>query len=121
MESSAITAITALLERHAFRFTRERELQDGIARVLEQAHIPFHREASLDGAGTIDFLVGGGLGLEVKIAGTLAEVTRQLHRYADHARVDALVLVTSRLSLARLPRALAGKPLSVVHLGRSWL
>lgn len=111
--------IAALLERHRFRFGSERELQDGVALAFARASVGHVREASLGGAGTIDFLVDGGVGVELKIGGALAEVTRQLHRYAGHADVRELVLVTSSARLgrhARLPETMQGKPLHVVHL-----
>jgi hypothetical protein len=107
--------LAALLQSHRFRFTSERDLQDGIAEVLAAASVPFRREAALAGAGTIDFLVAS-TGIEVKVKGTLAEVTRQLHRYAGAAVIDALLLVTTSARVSRLPITMMGKPLRVVHL-----
>ncbi len=116
--------IAALLERHRFRFTSERELQEGVALAFGRASIDFVREASLSGMGTIDFLVEGGVGVELKIGGTLAETTRQLHRYAGHPTVRELLLVTSSARLGRgneLPTSMQGKPLHVARLLRSIL
>jgi hypothetical protein len=110
--------VAALIARHRFRFVDERELQDGIALVLSRAGLPFRREASLGPKrGTIDFLLDApALGIEVKIKGTLAEVTRQLHRYAGDPSIDELLLVTSVARLARLPDTMEGKPVRVAHL-----
>ena len=123
---TALDRVAAAIARHRFRFDRERDLQDGIALALEGASIGFRREvhlttrealaSGLRAAGCIDFLVDGGVGLEVKIGGTLAAVTRQLHRYAHASGVDSLLLVTAKKALDRLPDALVGKPLRVVHL-----
>ena len=107
-----------VLAGYRFRFASERDLQDGIARVLDDAGIAHRREAPLGPlgrAGTIDFLVGD-VGIEVKIKGALAQVTRQLHRYAEEPAVRELLLVTGSAQLDRLPRALCGKPLDVLHL-----
>jgi hypothetical protein len=104
-----------------FRFGRERELQEGIARALADESIVFTREARLGEAGCIDFLCDGGVGLEVKVGGALAAVTRQLHRYACCDDVRALLLVTSRRALDRLPEAMMGKPVRVLHLLESAL
>ena len=107
--------IRAVLAGYRFRFASERDLQDGIARVLDDAGFVHRREAPLGQAGTIDFLVGD-VGVEVKIKGALAQVTRQLHRYAEEPSVRELLLVTGSARLDRLPPALCGKPLGVLHL-----
>lgn len=108
--------VACAIASRRFRFAHERELQEGVARALSDEAIPFRREARLGDAGCIDFLCDQGVGLEVKIGGPLAAVTRQLHRYANANEVRALVLVTSRLTLDRLPTSMMGKPLRVVHL-----
>ena len=112
--------IESLLRAHRFRFVVERELQQGIDQVLGAADLPVRREVSLGQAGVIDFLIGD-LGLEVKTSGSLAAVTRQLHRYAQHPAIAELLLVTSRMQLARLPATMNGKPIHVVHLLESAL
>jgi hypothetical protein len=68
------------------------------------------------GKDRIDFLIGGEVGAEVKIDGSLTEVTTQLHRYAQSDRVKALVLISSRMRLDNMPSTLNGKPLRVVTL-----
>jgi hypothetical protein len=110
--------IRAVLAGYRFRFSSERELQDGIARVLDDAGFTHRREAPLGPlgrSGTIDFLVGD-VGVEIKIKGALAQVTRQLHRYAEESAVRELLLVTGSARLDRLPSSLCGKPLGVLHL-----
>lgn len=109
-------AITTALRRHRFRFTSEAELQAGIALALESEELPVAREVELFPGSRIDFLVGR-VGVEVKVDGSLGAVTRQLHRYAESDRVDALVLVSSRNRHARQPGSMSGKPLRVVILG----
>jgi alkanesulfonate monooxygenase SsuD/methylene tetrahydromethanopterin reductase-like flavin-dependent oxidoreductase (luciferase family) len=51
----------------------------------------------------------GTAGIEVKIAGQPGRVVEQLRRYAEHDRIDELVLVTSRVR-HQAPGALNGKP-----------
>lgn len=110
--------IVRLLRAQRYRFADERGLQDGIAVVLAGAGRPFVREARLGEAGVVDFLVGAApaVGVEVKVQGGLAAVTRQLFGYAGRPEVDALVLVTPRAAHRRLPPTLAGKPVHVCHL-----
>jgi len=111
----SLAAITRAIRAHRFRYDAEAELQTGIAQVLTAASIAFEREVTIGRGDRIDFLAGG-VGIEVKRAGGLSAVTRQLHRYAQAPTITALVLVTDRMQLARLPETLAGKPIEVVSL-----
>lgn len=115
---SSLHRVAMAIACRRFRFAHERELQDGVARALGEESIGFRREVRFHDAdaGCIDFLCDGGIGLEVKVRGPLAGVTRQLHRYAHAGEVRALLLVTTRMTLDRLPDAMMGKPLRVVHL-----
>ena len=106
---------STLLERR-LPAVNEIALQDAIAAAFTSAGIAFDREVILSGKDRIDFLVGGHLGLEVKIEGALSEVTRQLHRYAQHDQIQGLVLVTTRMRHRALMRELNGKRIDVVHL-----
>lgn len=115
-----IDAIQAALRGYRFQCAHEFVLQEGIARVLAREGIAYQRERQL-GRDRVDFFVGSepfpeGIAVEVKIDGSLSEVTRQLHRYAAHPDVVALVLVTTRSLHCRMPREMRGKPLAVVHL-----
>ncbi|MGZ3416739.1 MAG: hypothetical protein ACXWUG_14755 [Polyangiales bacterium] len=109
-----VVTIERVLRSHRYRFTTERELQAGIALVLQNQGVAFTREAVLD-EGTIDFLVGS-IGVEVKIKGSLPDVTRQVHRYLQSPRVESLLLVTTRAGLARLPAIISGKTVRAFHL-----
>jgi len=106
----------AALEVARFRFSSEAELQAGIAQVLTVSGIPFEREARIGDRETIDFLLAGEIGLEVKIAGAPAEIVRQLQSYAYTGRVAYLILATSRNRHARMPSVLNGVPVDVVYL-----
>ena len=113
---SDVARITRAIAGHRYRYASESELQDGLAEVLAAAGVAFEREVQIGDAGRIDFLADGGVGLEVKVGGSLAAATRQLHRYAASAEIEALVLVTGRGRLAALPSTIGGKPLEVVDL-----
>lgn len=108
--------LAAVVRGYRYAFADEAELQDGVAAALARAGVPFRREHVLAGVGRIDFLAGPGIGLEVKVGGSLTDLTRQVHRYAAHPDVAALVVVTSRLRLGYLPATLGGKPVRVVAL-----
>ncbi len=106
-----IQTVTSQLLAIRFNFVCERDLQDGIEKVLREQGHTFSREFRFDAKDRIDFMVEGGLGLEVKIDRNLAQVTRQLHRYAQQSSVQGLLLVTSRLRLTNLPDFLNEKPI----------
>ncbi len=123
---AVVGTIERALRTHRFRFGNERELQLGIDQVLRSAGLSVTREASLGVSGTIDFLVGlrvsesqsqqQDVGIEVKVRGTRADVTRQVHRYLQSASLRAIVLVTTRSTLRGLPDVISQKPVHVIHL-----
>lgn len=104
-----------ILGAYRYSFVNERDLQDGIAQVLRLRGIRFDRELRLAPEDVPDFMVDG-TAVEVKVDGSLSAVTRQLHRYAQHKPVRALLLVTSLDRLSRLPEELNGKPVAVLSL-----
>lgn len=107
-----------LLESYRFSFRSERDLQDGVEGVLGAGGLEFEREVRLNARDRIDFMVGS-IGLEVKIAGSATNLLRQLARYAEHERVDSLVVVTSRTYLACVGQAEFGdKAVSAVITSR---
>ena len=115
--ANLVDQIVKLLESAQLDCSSEAVLQEGIARVLGGAGIRAEREHQLSIHDRIDFFVKReGVGIEVKIGGGLADVTRQLFRYADHDDVKRLVLVTSRLQLRGVPDKIFGKPVRVAAL-----
>lgn len=105
--------LVRLLGAHAFTCCNEAELQQAVAEVLAGAGIDHQREVRLTERDRIDFLVGR-VGLELKVDGALAAVTRQLHRYAQRPEIDGLLLVTTRPQHRGAPRELCGKPVRAV-------
>lgn len=104
--------VLGLLRAHRYGYADEREFHVGIEAVLRGAGIPARREVVLSRRDRIDFLLPGGLGIEVKLAGTPGDVLRQLRRYAASAQVTGLLLVTSRARHVRgLPDRLGDTPL----------
>jgi hypothetical protein len=103
-----------------FAFSTEEDLQAGIALALTEEGIPFEREVVLSRQDRIDFLLPGGLGLEVKVGWSISALTRQLHRYAQLEAISALVVVVTQTRLLNLPLEIAGKPLHRVLLMRAF-
>ena len=137
LTADVLTERVAVIIQAAARRTppvvaREADLSRFVQGVDFGLHLQVRREVALAGAGgghqkggRADFCVadtpGGRSGLvvavELKVAGTLAEVTRQLFRYAEDAGVCGVVLVTTRARHDALPDTLLGKPLRVVVVG----
>lgn len=111
--------IVAALRSRSYLAASEHELHEGIASSLAAAGIAFEREVRLDARSRVDFLTGDGIGIEVKVAGSVHSVVRQLARYAEHDRVRALVLATTTVKhwpLCGCPST-GGKPLAIAWLG----
>jgi hypothetical protein len=119
-----IAARLDLVERavRAWRYTAQDEdaLQVALAEVFTRASIPFRREVRV-ACGRFDFLVEPGIAIEVKIKGSLSDLTSQVHRYCGDPSIAAVLVVTTRLNLARLPATISGKPVRVVALAGSSL
>lgn len=95
-----LTALHVLLSRNAYRYTHEIQLHDGVAIVLAAAGITFRREVELDAKSRADFVIDGGVVVEVKIDGTLGSALHQARRYA-HAPGVSGVLLASACTWAR--------------------
>lgn len=123
--SDLLDALTAELGRWTYQASTEAELQAGVylvlqrwradmnARVRAMPSSTIRREFIIGPADRCDFFVDG-IVVEVKVGGSVSEVTRQLHRYAQSSKVTGIILVTSRLRQKRMPDELSGKPLRVV-------
>jgi len=121
MPSMAVASVVEhAIRRTRFRFARETDLQDGLERLFKSHPFTYQREVNLGEFGTIDFVLDldtpFALGVEVKIDGALSAVTRQLHRYCQSDKVGAVMLVTSRIQLDRMPDRMCGKEVYVVPL-----
>lgn len=100
-----------------YRWRNERDLQEGLEVAFREAEwqpAP-RREVRLNHADRIDFVIGD-LGVEVKVDGSLAAVTRQLHRYAQVEELAGVLLVTTQACHLAVPRELNGKPIVVARL-----
>jgi hypothetical protein len=95
--------------------SNEADMQRAIERAFSNDGMPHRREVT-KGADRIDFVVGR-VGVECKVDGSVAEVTRQIERYALWAELDELLLVTTKGQHLNLPRVLNGKPVRV-HIVR---
>lgn len=120
-----LAAILTALGGKRIDSTSEAVFQRDVGRLLTAAGVAWEREVILSPRDRIDFLVGD-IGIECKVQGSVGDVAQQLLRYAQHARIGALVLVTGRARLGRsLPAEFVfgrvAKPLRVVETWRGGL
>lgn len=102
------------IHKYSFRFSNERELQEGLSQVLGPGWAREHRLSDDDRA---DFFhEESGVVIEAKIDHGLTPLTRQIHRYLQHKEVTGVLVVTSKMSLGRMPPTISGKPVSIATL-----
>ena len=112
-----------------YRFTSERELQEGIRAVLQPWDATFASEYRLTARDRPDFFVAvhrrqpgedlaPGIAIEVKVKGTAAQLLTQVHRYLQHDDVVGVVVVTS-IFRHQLPDEISGKPVAVLHVSQA--
>lgn len=113
--------IATALRSTSLRVSTEAALQEDIAARLSEDGLIVARESVLGPRDRIDFLVLNRskvvVGVEVKIGGTFPQAARQVHRYVEYPGIDGLLLVTSKLELAKLPETISGKPVRCVYVG----
>jgi hypothetical protein len=113
-EADKFARLRTAIGSHRFRWTNEDELQLGVAEALQSAGIPAIREHAIAEAGRVDFFWDG-IVVELKTRAALADVLRQLVRYAECDVVQGIVLVTASLRL-RTPPTLAAKPAATIYV-----
>jgi hypothetical protein len=114
--SRSVAELAATLRGWRFTAVSESELHQGIARALTEGDWTFEHEVTLSPRDRIDFLVEGAIGVEVKVKGGRRAVEDQLARYAEHDRLRAIVLVTTRVQLTAVSPVLATKPVHTIYL-----
>jgi hypothetical protein len=115
-----MTKASAAIGAFGYSFSTEEELQAGLAKALDTSGISFRREVILSKRDRIDFMLDGGVGIEVKIDGSISALTRQLFRYADLPEINGLLVVVSANRLANLPTEINGKPVHRIRIMRAF-
>jgi hypothetical protein len=116
-----MASITSALENKRFRFSSEVDLQEGIEIALLQACLPFEREKVLSSRDRPDFVVDQQFAIEIKIQGTLSQALRQINRYAEHAKIKAILVVGTPHWVHHIPDVVGGKPVFAMRLTGSLL
>ncbi|HAY22250.1 MAG TPA: hypothetical protein DCY27_08800 [Desulfobacterales bacterium] len=97
----------------------EFDLQAVVAERLTSAGICYQKEHYLGPRNRIDFLVAGGVGIEVKKGKPArAKVMQQLQRYTSSREIKAVILVVERN--VNISREINGKPCISFGLNKLW-
>ncbi len=133
MTPAALSALIldAFTERRP-QIPNERALCDALERVLaglggDAASCYYSREHRLGARDRPDFAIdppphdGRILAVEVKVKGSLADLTRQVFRYAEHDQVSGILVVTTRADHRRLPETILDRPVAVCYIGSLYL
>ena len=112
-------SIVTILRGQPYPVSTEAAMQDAVECRLQDFDVPYEREVRMGPNSRIDFMVVGGIGIEVKTRCPRRQIHRQLTRYAEHPDVTALILVTG--TFTGLPETLNGKPVYMVSNGRASL
>lgn len=113
--------LISILSPLRFRYATEKDLQDGLEAVFREKAVPFQREVEISRRDRLDFLVDGGIVLEVKIKGSLPELVRQIARYARHEDIREILVIGTPHWIPRVPAAIEGKPVYGLRLTGSLL
>ena len=111
--------VVRFFQRRRFPLTDEKILQAKIEMELDVSNVDFEREVRLSSEDIIDFIIAGGIGVEVKIQGSKRAIYDQVARYCEHDRITSVVLLTS--VAMGFPPEINGKSCYVASLGRGWL
>jgi len=98
----------------------EKDVVQAIREALLSAEIAFEEEVTIAPRCRVDFLVGGGVAVEVKKGKpNTRRVNEQVARYASCDMVAGVVLVSERGLFDHLDEA-HGKPVRYVALSKNW-
>ena len=115
--------LSRLLGSYSYRYGSEIQLHESLGQVLAAAGYEFERERILDKKNRADFWLGG-IVIEVKVDGSLAEALRQVDRYIGLDQVTGVILASTERwaeqALKARP-AWKGKPFNMTRLRRQAL
>ena len=96
----------------------EYDIHAAVAGALRNAGLEYEHEYRLGPRRRVDFRVGR-VGIEVKKGRPVSsELARQLERYLESDALDAMIVVTQRVTA--LPETIGGKPVHLISLNRLW-
>lgn len=117
--NSCVSHVVSLISSTPIVQTSEVAVQEKISGILEAHGIAHKREVVLGPGDRPDFMIEGGIALEVKLKAGKRAIYRQCERYCEYDAVKGLILVSA--TAMGFPREIHGKPTWVASLGGGWL
>jgi hypothetical protein len=111
--------IAALISRTPIVQSNEIAVQEKISDILTQHGIVHKREVVLGPGDRPDFMIVGGIAIEVKLKASKRAIYRQCERYCAYDQVTGLILVSA--TAMGFPEEIHGKSTWVASLGGGWL
>lgn len=108
-----IDELASIVSKHKFKYSDEKELQDGLELLFSKKDVPYRREVRLSRNDILDFVIDIDvcIGIEVKIAGSQNALLRQINRYLAHDEIKAIFVIGSPYWINNLPNILNNKPI----------
>lgn len=99
----------------------EQNVCDAVCEAFGKEGIPFGKEVTVAKGSRVDFLLEGGLVIEVKKGKPTCRVVEdQVKRYCEADTVSAVILVSERGLIAPPTKEHNGKPIRYVALSTNW-
>lgn len=118
MQGVSANAVVAAIKSVRFSCMDEAGLQAAVAEVLAEHKIGYQREVRLSARDRIDFMIDGGVGLELKVKTDTTSLLAQMLRYAEHAQVRELIAASTTYHALTLPAFAKGKRLIGLQVQR---
>lgn len=110
--------VVARVRRTPIPRNNEKDAQEKLSQLLDEMGIRHHREVQLSKGDVVDFMLEGGIAIEMKLKASKRAIHRQLERYCEHPSVKGLILVSG--TAMGLPSEIKGKPCWFASLGTGW-
>lgn len=111
--------IAALISRTPLVQSNEIAVQEKISELLTKHGVQHKREVVLGPGDRPDFMIVGGIAIEVKLKASKRAIYRQCERYCAYDQVKGLILVSA--TAMGFPEEIHGKSTWVASLGGGWL
>lgn len=113
-------SLTRELRSRRSALAQETKLHEAIADALRALKWQFTQEHRLNAKSRLDFMLNGGIAIEVKKGKAGLAEMQQIGRYLEHPAVTGCIVIALRCD-SRLPATFLNKPVVTIELWRMLL